>query len=264
MKSRIIRTKTGWALAVGMLCLAVAASTSAQVQTTTTTTSGTPTKQVKILSGEVVAVKGNDLFVKMDDGSIRDFKVPAGATANVDGQQLGLNDLKPGMKLLKATVTTTTPQVVTTIQTVTGKVWYVNPPLSVILTLEDGQNQEFKIPDGQKFMVDGQETDAWGLKKGMKVTATKIVETPATSTTRQTQVTGTFSADQPLLIAKGNPKPAPAAGGTKSTAESTSAAGATSTASAKLPKTGSELPLIGFLGLLSLFASVGLKLLRRV
>ena len=28
-------------------------------------------------------------------------------------------------------------------------------------------------------MVDGMETDAWGLKKGMKVNATKIVETPS-------------------------------------------------------------------------------------
>ena len=56
---------------------------------------------------------------------------------------------------------------VTTIQTVTGKVWHVTPPLIVILTLENNENQAFKIPDGQKFMVDGTETDAWGLKKGM-------------------------------------------------------------------------------------------------
>ena len=51
--------------AVGLLCIAFAALTSAQVQTQTATTSGTPTKEVKIESGEVVAVKGNDLFVKM-------------------------------------------------------------------------------------------------------------------------------------------------------------------------------------------------------
>jgi hypothetical protein len=34
---------------------------------------------------------------------------------------------------------------------VTGKVWHVSPPSSVILTLEDGTNQSFKIPKGQKF-----------------------------------------------------------------------------------------------------------------
>jgi hypothetical protein len=43
----------------------------------------------------------------------------------------------------------------------------VTPPISVILTLENGENQAFKIPEGQKFTVNGQEVDAWGLKKGM-------------------------------------------------------------------------------------------------
>jgi len=104
------------------------------------------------------------------------------------------------MKLVRATVTTSTPQVVTTVQTVTGKVWQVNPPLAVILTLENGQNQEFKIPDGQKFMVDGTETDAFGLKKGMVVTATKVVETPVTSVTTQKAVVGTMPQDVPILI----------------------------------------------------------------
>ena len=195
-----------------VLCVAFAASTTAQVQTQTTTTSGTATKQVKIESGEVVAVKGNNLFVKMADGTVRDFpNIPESARATVDGKKLGIHELKPGMKLHRTTVTTTTPQVVTTIQTVTGKVWHVTPPLSVILTLENGQNQEFKIPEGQKFTVDGQETDAWGLKKGMKVTATKIVESPETTVSQQTQVTGTMPPDAPVLIAEGEPKPAPAA-----------------------------------------------------
>ena len=195
-----------------VLCVAFAASTTAQVQTQTTTTSGTATKQVKIESGEVVAVKGNNLFVKMADGTVRDFpNIPESARATVDGKKLGIHELKPGMKLQRTTVTTTTPQVVTTIQTVTGKVWHVTPPLSVILTLENGQNQEFKIPEGQKFTVNGQETDAWGLREGMKVTATKIVESPETAVSQQTQVTGTMPPDAPVLIAEGEPKPAPAA-----------------------------------------------------
>jgi hypothetical protein len=57
-------------------------------------------------------------------------------------------------------------------------VWHVSPPNSVILTLENGTNQSFKIPKGQKFTIDGQEVDAFGLRKGMVVTATKIVEVP--------------------------------------------------------------------------------------
>jgi len=133
---------------VAAVLVAFAASSSAQVQSTTTTTSGIPTKDVTIERGEVVAVKGNNLFVKMADGTLRDFpNVPESAKVTVDGQQLGVHDLKPGMILVRATVTTTTPQVVTTVESVTGKVFHVTPPLSVILTLENGQNQEFKIPN---------------------------------------------------------------------------------------------------------------------
>jgi hypothetical protein len=202
MKSHVIWKKRILIFAAGTLCLAFTASTSAQVQSTTTTTVGVPTREVQIESGEVVAVAGNSLFVKMADGSTRDFpNIPETAKVTVDGQQLGIHDLKPGMKLVRATVTTTTPQVVTTIQSVTGKVVKVTPPLSVILTLENGETQMFKIPEGQKFMVDGRETDAWGLTEGMKVTATKIVETPVSTITTEKAVVGAMPQDVPILIA---------------------------------------------------------------
>jgi len=107
------------------------------------------------------------------------------------------------MKLQRTTVTTTTPQVVTTIETVTGKVWQPTPLRHT--HSGNGQNQMFKIPEGQKFTVNGQETDAWGLKDGMKVTATKITTAVATSVTQKTQVTGTMPPDAPVLIAAGEP-----------------------------------------------------------
>jgi hypothetical protein len=118
------------------------------------------------------------------------------------------------MLLQRTITTTTTPKVVTTIQTVKGKVWYVNPPLSVILTLEDGTNQSFKIPKDQKFNVDGQMVDSFSLKKGMQVTATKIVEVPMSVTTQQKAVSGTMpiptpTAEAPLLVAEGEPTAAP-------------------------------------------------------
>jgi LPXTG-motif cell wall-anchored protein len=241
------------------LCLAFAISTVAQVQTQTSTTTLQATKEVKIESGVVEAVDGNDLFVKMSDGTLRHFpNVPDSATVTVDGKQLGIHQLQPGMKLERTTIKTTTPQVVTTIQTVTGKVWHVSPPASVILTMENNENQAFKIPQGQKFTVNGKETDAWGLKKGMVVSATKVVETPLTTVSQQTHVTGTMPAGSPVLVAKGAPTPAP---GTATSTE-TSAAG-TTTASNQLPKTGSNMPLLGILGLLSMFAALGSRVLRR-
>ena len=255
MNSRSV-TKKGLILVAGTACFTVAALTFAQVQTQTSKTStGPTTKQVTIESGEVVAVRGNDLFVKMSDGTLRDFpNVSASARVNVDGKQLGISDLQPGMKLQRTTVTATTPMVITTVETVTGKVWHVQAPSMVILTLENGENQQFKIPSGQKFTVNGKETDAWGLKKGMTVSATRITEAPLTSVSSSQHVSGTLPPSGPVLITKGEPTPAPAASSETAT---------TTTAAAVLPKTASGWPLVGILGLLLISASLGMGLLRK-
>ena len=253
-----MNSATGWTrvwlvLAVGVMCFAFAISMSAQVKTATETTSGQATHEMTVERGEVVFVQGNDLVVKMEDGSIRHVaNVPESAKATVDGQELGIHDLKPGMKLQRTITTTTTPQTITTVKTVTGKVWHISPPSSVILALEDGQNQQFKIPKDQKFNVDGKMVDAWGVRKGMTVTATKIVEEPVSVVERQKQLTGSMPpppppppAEAPILVAVAEPTPVPAA------------------AAPELPKTGSVLPLIGLLGSLSFLCSFGLGVIRK-
>ena len=250
----------GLMLVVGIVCLAFTATMTAQVQTDTTTTAGKASKDVQVERGEVVLVQGNDLVVKMEDGTIRHFpNVPESARVTVDGKSLGIHDLKPGMKLQRTITTTSTPQTVKTVQTVTGKVWNVMPPRTVTLTLEDGTNQTFKIPKDQKFNVNGQMVDAFGLRKGMVISATKIVETPEVVVSQQRQVTGTMPppppappADVPILVVVATPVAAAPA------AEAAPAAAAP----AKLPKTGSSLPLAGLLGLLCLSASFALKLFR--
>jgi LPXTG-motif cell wall-anchored protein len=250
MKSRNKRQGAWLVLAVGVIVSALTLSATAQVQTDTITSNGQATTEVKVYRGTVVLVDGNDLVVKAEDGHLVHFaNVPESARATVD-------DLKPGMTLERTITTTTTPQTITTVKRVTGTVWSVNPPSSVILTLEDGTNQQFKIPDGQKFNIDGQMTDAWGLRKGMKVSATKVTEAPETVIEQQKQVTGTIppppdpAVDLPLLVlviipTNAAPDSAP-----------------TEVASAELPHTGSQLPLIGILGLLALTAGLGLRAAR--
>jgi hypothetical protein len=245
------------ALATAVICFALPDVSRAQVQTQKTTTAGHPTTEATVEHGQVVLVEGNDLVIKMDDGSIRHISnVPESAKIDVDGRQVGIHELKPGMQLHHTITTLTTPQVVTTVQNVTGKVWHVAPPNSVILHLEDGTNQSFKIPKGQKFNINGQMVDAFHLKKGMIVTATKIVEEPETVITQQKKITGTMPApppappaDVPILVA---------------TTEAPTAAAEEPAAPlpAKLPKTGSNLPLVGLMGLLCLCAALGVKLLH--
>jgi hypothetical protein len=252
-------------IAAGVVGFALNLNVGAQVQTQTNTTAGQATTEVTVDRGKVVLVDGNDLVVKGEDGRLVHFaNVPESARATVDGQQLGIHDLQPGMTLERTITTTTTPETITTVKKVTGTVWSVIPPTSVILTLEDGTNQAFKIPEGQKFNIDGQMLDAWSLRKGMKISATKIVEEPEVVVQQQKQITGTMppppdpEVDLPILVvlvvSEGS---VPAVASTEATPVAVAAA-----VPATLPKTGSPLPLIGILGVLSLLSGLGLRLGR--
>jgi LPXTG-motif cell wall-anchored protein len=261
MKTRFRWMRVELMFATLTLIFASVAGISAQVQKSTNTTQESATQQVQVENAEILSVNGNDLILKMSDGSIRHIaNVPDSARATVDGKEIGIKDAKPGMKLQKTIVTTTTPTVVTTVQTVQGKVFQVQPPSSVILTLENGENQQFNIPKGQKFTVDGQETDAFGLKKGMVISATKIVEEPVTVMEQQSKITGQMpppppapQADLPLLIAAG--KPPTLAEEAKNEPPRTEK---------ELPQTGSELPFLLLLGSsLALLGIGGLKVSRR-
>jgi hypothetical protein len=257
MNSKARRGRDAWVrFAVVAICLVFSLSMSAQVQTETSTTGHKATIVTQVEHGEVVYVSGNDLVIKMEDGTIRHFaNVPESARATVDGKQLGIHDLKPGMKLQRSITTTSISKTITTVQSVTGKVWAINPPINVILTLADGSNQQFKIPKNQKFNVDGQMVDAWGIKKGMTISATKIVEVPIVSVSERRNVTGS----SPVVAAAPPPPPPP-----PDTPILVAEAEAPAPAPAELPKTASSLPLIGLLGLLSLASALGLRTARRV
>jgi LPXTG-motif cell wall-anchored protein len=211
-------------------------------------------------SGTVVYVSGNELMVKMDDtGAVQHFTVPDNVTADVGGQQLNVHQLKPGMHLTRTITTKTVPETIKTVRTIDGKVWYVNPPTTLILTLPDNTNKEYKVPVGQKFMINGKEQSVFHLKKGMNVSATVVTEEPTTVVSQSRAVSGTAPPPPPppaqpmpetvgvLLVESPNPAPQP-----------TEAAAA---APKSLPKTGSEWPLIGLLGVFSLGAGA---LTRRV
>jgi LPXTG-motif cell wall-anchored protein len=262
------RRKYAFSLTVAVILSLITVAVHAQVKTSTSTSTGQATTQTQVERGEVVSVNGNDLVVKMEDGSLRHFaNVPESARVTVDGQELGIHDLKPGMKLQRTITTTTAPKTITTVQTVTGTVWQVSPPNYVTLRLQDGTTQRFKVPKGQKFTIEGQQTDVFGLRQGMTVSATKIVEVPETVVEHQQKVTGTMpppptppASDQPILIAVlAAPTPAPAP------APAASAPAPAAPEQPKtLPKTGSSIPLLGLLGALALATGLALRAARLI
>jgi hypothetical protein len=228
------------------------------------------TTQTEVKSGTVAYVSGNDVIVKMDTGEVRHFAVSEGRTFNVDGKQLTVHDLKPGTHLTGTITTTSTPKNVRAVRTVTGKVWQVNAPY-VIVTLADGKNKQYKVPDGTKFKVNGEDKTVFDLRKGMNVSATVVTDTPETVVSRDTSVSGTGPvakavpkpvtppqtgallieepAPAPTQMAKAEPPPAPAQA-------------APEPKPSRLPKTASSLPLVGLAGLLALAAGVGMRIRR--
>lgn len=95
----------------------------------------------------------------------------------------------PGTVLTASVVTTTQPVTERTTTVTDGTVWYVSGNY-VIVTLANGENHEYKVPPSYKFMVEGKPASVSELRKGMKVSATRIVEEPKTEMETTTVVTG--------------------------------------------------------------------------
>jgi len=137
---------------------------------------------------EVVQVDGSHLIVKMDSGELRAFNVHADRRFIVDGKPLAVGQLKP-RTILTATFKST-PPAGAPVTTVTGKVWYVAGN-SVLLTLPDGTNKSYNVPESFQFVVGGQPATVRDLRKGMHVTAHRIPELPAVEFSYDVEVTGT-------------------------------------------------------------------------
>jgi hypothetical protein len=251
--------RTSLKLVIGMvavlLCLphmVIAQPTSAEQAAT-----GQAVIEEQVRSGEVVAVSGNDLFVRMEDGQVKKFTPPPGAKFNVDGQEVTLDQLKPGTKLTQTIKTTSTPRTVRTVTSIKGKVWHVSPPNTIVLSLPDGTNRQYQIPEGQKFNVGGQMVDAFALQKGMQIDATLTKEVPEVVVTEEKAVTGQAPAAP-------EPEPAPAQEAAQAPPPTEPAAPAPQAPeeparAETLPATATPLPLLGLIGVLSLLSAGALR-----
>ena len=177
--------------AAAMATMSLAVSAWAQpTQTQQSLPSKTPKVTTTQLKGEVAYLQGDYLVAKMvPSGTYRLFVLKPGKTATIDGAVVPLNKAPIGTLLTANVTVTETPVIDRTISTLKGKVW-VAGPTSVILTLENGENKQYHVPEGMKFDVDGKKLEAMELRPGMNLTATKIVESQRTEVTTDNVVTG--------------------------------------------------------------------------
>jgi hypothetical protein len=188
---RVIATMP-WVLIIGLATLCVAATASAQpTQTTQKVATGAPKVKAMQLKGVVVAVKGNHLVARMlPSNEYRLFITKPGQTATIDGTVTPMTNLAAGTVLTASVAIMETPVVDRTVETLTGTVWHAGPT-TVILTLANGENRQYDVPAGMKFNVDGEMKQAMELRQGMKVTATKVVESPRMEMSTDSVITGT-------------------------------------------------------------------------
>ncbi len=236
---------------IRVVMAAVAVCFTAVPSTAQTTTTSSKTKTF-----EVIAANGNDLVVKLPEGT-REINVPDDFRFTVDGQQLAARDLKPGMKgtAIITTKTTVTPVVVTEVKN--GEV--VQASGSSLLVRTDQGFKNFTEGDvekrGIKIVKDGAPAKFSDFHAGDRLSATIVTTHPPKVMTQQ-QVDATLA------------KAAPAAEHASRATSGAPAAPATASATApeprKLPKTGSAWPLLALASILSIAIGLTLTVRRRV
>lgn len=130
----------------------------------------------RVENAEVVYVEGNDVVLKATDGEVRQFEIPDTCKFSIDGKDVTVHEMKPGMKLTATIFTAAPPRWVESVEVIeVGKVWK-NVGSTLIITTPGGENKMFRVPSGGKVTIDGNEKTLDQLREGDRITAT-IVKT---------------------------------------------------------------------------------------
>jgi len=198
----------------------------------------------EVKQGTVVHVYGNNLVVKMADGTTKEFDVQEGFMFDIDGVPTAVKDLKPGTMLTSEVKVTEEVHVVQTEEIRKGKV-VRTVGQTVIIRRENGEIVKFhEVPEDIVLTSNGKPVTLWDLREGMNVTATIVSTREEIVDERQVEVAGTAPKAAPKPAPAPAPKPVPY------------------TAPA-LPSTGSQLPLVGLTGLLMIVIGLGIGIIRR-
>jgi hypothetical protein len=202
-----MRTKASWLCEIFVLVALGLAFAGAPLAQTTTA--------VNVRNFEVISVDGNKLVFR-DERGTNELTVPSDFRFTVDGKQMSVSELKPGMKGT-ATITTATtikPVVVTEVRE--GVVLKAGPSSITVLDKEGLRKRFTQDQLDQRdiqILKDGRVMRIGELKEGDVLTATIVTQVaPVVVTEKEVQATLDKSAAEPAKVAStaapGQPTPA--------------------------------------------------------
>ncbi len=206
-----MRTRATWLSAV-LVAFGLGLFTTGALLAQTKTT-------IDLRNFEVLAVEGNRLVYRDQKGT-HEITVPDDFRLNVDGKQMAVKELKPGMKGT-ATVTNTTTTTPVTVTDIKEAVVVSTTPTSVLVRGTDGVQRRFTQSEldkrGMEIYKDGKLIRVSQLSPGDQVRGTIISSQPPTIVT-ETQVDAKIAqakmepapAKSEAAPAKSEPAPAPA------------------------------------------------------
>lgn len=210
-------------------------------------------------SGEVLSVQGNNLVVRGPQG-VREINVPEDFRFDLNGQQLSVHQLKPGMKLTALIKTTQTPVELTTTELRNAEVVHTIGNSIVVRNTDTGEYRRFTNDEMKDLDLviykNGETVSPMNLKVGDRISAIVVTKLPPVVVTDQEIAVMAQNAPPPP------PKPVAAAPTPKPAAAPKPPP--PSPPPAALPKTGSSLPLIGLVGGFLLGVAVVLTIWRKL
>lgn len=207
------------------------------------------TTQTEVRSFQVVWVDGNTVILRGDEGA-QEITVPDDFRFTVDGRQVSVRELRPGMKGTATITTTTTVTPVQVTEVRNGEVLQVAGN-SIMVREADGVRRYTEAQANQRnaqIIRNGRPARFRDLRRGDRLSATIVTSgEPEVVTEKEVQAT---LAGMPAPAAPVSQR----AGSTPASAASPTpgAAAAPSGAARTLPSTASPLPLVGLLGAASL------------
>lgn len=173
-------TRNVWILpaSLALLFAGFTIGTFAQERTVEEKTTGPATTQfLETRDSTVVYIEGDHLVVRLKDGRLEALRIPAQERFDVDGQELTLQELKPGMILTEEVFATSRPVTVRTVDIVNGTVWHASPG-HLIVRSREGKTVDYRIVKWATIKINGKEENITSLRHGEPISATIITEEP--------------------------------------------------------------------------------------